>query len=72
MTIHHDKLAYGKLASAREDIFDERLMEMLSALEAYENEDETIEKAAITDEGEDNTNEREGEQIACRKTKEKN
>lgn len=58
MTIHHDKLAYGKLASAREDISDERLMEMLAEIETYENGDET--------------DGREGEESACRKTKEKN
>lgn len=58
MTIHHDKLAYGKLASAREDISDERLMEMLAEIETYKNGDET--------------DGREGEESACRKMKEKN
>jgi len=32
MTIHHDKLAYGKLASQREEISEEKLAEMLKAL----------------------------------------
>ncbi len=40
MTIHHDKLAYGKLASDREDISEERIAEMLKAL----NEDKKEEK----------------------------
>ena len=40
MTIHHDKLAYGKLASDREDISEERISEMLKAL----NEDKKEEK----------------------------
>lgn len=35
MTIHHDKLAYGKLAAAREDLTDERILEMLGELEEY-------------------------------------
>ena len=32
MTIHHDKLAYGKLASSREDVSEKRLEEMLKKL----------------------------------------
>lgn len=40
MTIHHDKFAYGKLASDREDIPEERIAEMLKAL----NEDKKEEK----------------------------
>ena len=38
MTIHHDKLAYGKLASSREDLSEERIFEMLGELESYEEE----------------------------------
>ena len=34
MTIHHDKLAYGKLASTREELSEDRLLEMLSELES--------------------------------------
>ncbi len=36
MTIHHDKLAYGKLASMREDIGEDGLSEMLGALNGEE------------------------------------
>ena len=32
MTIHHDKSAYGRLASSREDVSEERLLEMLKNL----------------------------------------
>ncbi len=32
MTIHHDKLAYGKLASLTEDFSEERLIEMAKKL----------------------------------------
>ena len=39
MTIHHDKLAYGKLASSREDLSEERIFEMLGELESYEEEE---------------------------------
>ena len=42
MTIHHDKLAYGKLASSREDVSEKRLAEMLKKLnEEEENKEET-------------------------------
>ena len=45
MTIHHDKTAYGKLASSQEDLSEARLMEMLAELETYEEtEDETSEQ----------------------------
>ena len=40
MTIHHDKLAYGKLAASREDLSDERIFEMLGELEEYADETE--------------------------------
>lgn len=36
MTIHHDKLAYGKLASSREDVSEKRLAEMLEKLNGKE------------------------------------
>ena len=39
MTIHHDKLAYGKLAASREDLSEERILEMLGELEEYGDED---------------------------------
>ena len=32
MTIHHDKMAYGRLASLREDFSEERLAEMAKKL----------------------------------------
>lgn len=32
MTIHHDKLAYGKLAPESEDLSEERIAEMLARL----------------------------------------
>ena len=39
MTIHHDKLAYGKLAASREDLSEERILEMLGELDEYGDED---------------------------------
>lgn len=33
MTIHHDKMAYGRLASLHEDFSAERLAQMVSELE---------------------------------------
>lgn len=48
MTIHHDKLAYGKLASQSEDISEEKLAEMLKALK---EEDLPAEKAVIPSSG---------------------
>ena len=45
MTIHHDKMAYGKLAATKEDVSEARLAEMLAELECYEeSEDETAQK----------------------------
>lgn len=46
MTIHHDKLAYGKLASSREDLSEERIAEMLKKLneEEEENKDKDSDK----------------------------
>ena len=32
MTIHHDKLAYGKLASMQEDMTEDKLLKMLKTL----------------------------------------
>lgn len=40
MTIHHDKLAYGKLASTREDLSEEKLAQMLKALSEEDEESE--------------------------------
>ena len=36
MTIHHDKLAYGKVASPTEDLSEEQISEMLKALSEEE------------------------------------
>lgn len=32
MTIHHDKMAYGKLASSREDLSEDKIKKMLQSL----------------------------------------
>ena len=44
MTIHHDKMAYGRLASLREDFSEERLEAMAKLLS--ENAEEEPESAA--------------------------
>ena len=41
MTIHHDKLAYGKLESSSEEISEEKIAEMLKQLQ---DEEENCEK----------------------------
>ena len=46
MTIHHDKLAYGKIASLTEEFTEEKLMEMVNSLSG-EEECET-DKAAVS------------------------
>lgn len=38
MTIHHDKLAYGKLASSMEEMSEDKLAEMLKQLSEEEDE----------------------------------
>lgn len=40
MTIHHDKLAYGKLASSMEEMEEEQLLKMLEILNSKEQEEE--------------------------------
>lgn len=42
MTIHHDKLAYGKLASTIEDVSEARLEEMLKELNGGEDDCENL------------------------------
>ena len=37
MTIHHDKLAYGKLSSLREELSEDKLIEMAKALSGQED-----------------------------------
>ena len=47
MTIHHDKLAYGKLASMQEEMSEEKLLKMLQTLsEEGEEEEEKEDKTA--------------------------
>ncbi len=45
MTIHHDKLAYGKLASQREDLSEEKLLEMARLLAESAQYEENGEQA---------------------------
>ena len=40
MTIHHDKLAYGKLASNMEEMSEEEILKMLENLNEEEGEEE--------------------------------
>ena len=47
MTIHHDKLAYGKIASLTAEFTEEKLMEMVNSLSG-EEECET-DKATVSD-----------------------
>lgn len=47
MTIHHDKLAYGKLASMQEEMSEEKLLKMLETLsEEGEEEEEKEDKTS--------------------------
>ena len=39
MTIHHDKLAYGRLARTSEELSEEKIQEMLKLLAEEENEE---------------------------------
>lgn len=51
MTIHHDKLLYGKLASLQSDISDADLRAMAEALEncGYDEEADTEQKEEFAD-----------------------
>ena len=40
MAIHHDKLAYGKLASNMEEMSDEEILKMLESIKEEEGEEE--------------------------------
>ncbi len=40
MTIHHDKLAYGKLASSMEEMSEEEILKMLETLSGEEDKGE--------------------------------
>ena len=44
MTIHHDKLAYGKLASAREDVPESLIDEMNERLKKLAGEEKAEEE----------------------------
>lgn len=39
MTIHHDKLAYGKLAKSSEELSDEDILKMLKSLDDDKDEE---------------------------------
>lgn len=39
MTIHHDKLSYGKLASMQEDMSEDKLLKMLKTLSEESSEE---------------------------------
>lgn len=39
MTIHHDKLAYGKLASQKEDLSEDEILKMLEELNSEEEKE---------------------------------
>ncbi len=39
MTIHHDKLAYGRLARTSEELSEEKIQEMLKLLAEEENKE---------------------------------
>lgn len=52
MTIHHDKLAYGKLAKTAEEISEEKLMEMIKTLNGREDGlcgEEAADKSSVRD-----------------------
>lgn len=51
MTIHHDKMAYGRLASSREELSEERLAQMLKALN--EGEKQTVSEKNEQKDGEE-------------------
>lgn len=40
MTIHHDKLAYGKLAPTKKELSEDEVLKMLEKLNGYEEEKE--------------------------------
>ena len=53
MTIHHDKLAYGKLASMQEEMSEEKLLKMLETLsEEGEDSEEKDNKNALPEKAE--------------------
>lgn len=41
MTIHHDKMAYGKLIATSEELSEEKIAEMLKKLNSEENDEAT-------------------------------
>ncbi|MBD5631656.1 MAG: hypothetical protein HDP34_00275 [Clostridia bacterium] len=44
MTIHHDKLAYGKLESTSEELSEDELLKMLEKLSEEDEEEEEKEE----------------------------
>ncbi len=44
MTIHHDKLAYGKLKSLQEDMSEDDILALLEELNAKDEQDEDEEE----------------------------
>ena len=48
MTIHHDKLAYGKLAKLNEELSEERLAQMIKELNGEEEEEQREENPTST------------------------
>lgn len=44
MTIHHDKMAYGNLASMKEELSEEKLLKMLEKLNGEEEKKEEAPK----------------------------
>ena len=45
MTIHHDKLAYGKLEKLNEELSEDKLLKMLKELEKPEEDEENKQTA---------------------------
>ena len=50
MTIHHDKLAYGKLAPNMEELSEEEILKMLEAL-TDEEEENPVENSSKNNDG---------------------
>ena len=44
MTIHHDKLAYGKIASNMEELSEEEILKMLESIKEEEEKEEEAAK----------------------------
>lgn len=44
MTIHHDKLAYGKIAGTKEELTDEQILKMLATLQEDNEQNDNAEE----------------------------